>query len=174
MFPRLLILFIGIPLIELFLFVQIGRRIGLEPTIAIVILTGFLGAVLTKRQGLQVLAKYQKALAEGRMPHAEVIEGLMILVAGAVLLTPGFLTDAIGFALLVPPVRAVVRQFAGRYLKDRVNVSVTGMGVNVGGTTGSSGDAAGAPRAKPISKPPSNGPVIDVDAEVEVHDVDKK
>ena len=170
MFPRLLILFIGIPLIELFLFVQIGRRIGLEPTIAIVILTGFLGAVLTKRQGLQVLAKYQKALAEGRMPHAEVIEGLMILVAGAVLLTPGFLTDAIGFALLVPPVRAVVRQFAGRYLKDRVNVSVAGMGVNVGGQTGTGGNATGAPRAKP----PIDGPIIDVDAEVEVHNVGKK
>jgi UPF0716 protein FxsA len=170
MFPRLLILFVGIPLIELYLFLLIGSRIGLGATIATVILTGFLGAALTKRQGLQVLAKYQKALAEGRMPHAEVIEGLMILVAGAVLLTPGFLTDAIGFAMLIPPVRAVVRQFAGRYLKGRVNVSVSGMGVNVG----AGNDAAAAPRSKPISKPPLDGPVIDVDAEVEVHEADKK
>ena len=170
MFPRLLILFIGIPLIELVLFYQIGLRIGVPATIATVILTGFLGAALTKRQGLQVLAKYQKALAEGRMPHAEVIEGLMILVAGAVLLTPGFLTDLIGFAMLVPPVRAVVRQIAARYLKGRVNVSVAGMGVNVGGGN----DTTGSPRPKPQSKPPIDGPVIDVDAEVEVRDPAKK
>jgi UPF0716 protein FxsA len=168
MFPRLLILFIGIPLIELVLFLKIGSKIGLPATVAVVVLTGFLGAALTKRQGLQVFAKYQKALAEGRMPHAEVIEGLMILVAGAVLLTPGFLTDAIGFAMLVPPVRAVLRQFAGRYLKGRVNVGVAGTGVNVGGATRPTSD----PPAKP--KPPINGPVIDVDAEVVVHDVGSK
>lgn len=170
MFPRLLILFIGIPLIELVLFYRIGSLIGLGPTVATVILTGFLGAALTKRQGLQVLAKYQKALAEGRMPHAEVIEGLMILVAGAVLLTPGFLTDAIGFAMLIPPVRAVIRQFAGRYLKNRVNVSVTGMGVDLGAGSSPGNDPTAAPR----SKPPLNGPVIDVEAEVEVHDASKK
>ena len=145
MFPRLLILFIGIPLIELVLFYQIGSRIGIPATIATVVLTGFLGAALTKRQGLQVLAKYQKALGEGRMPHTEVIEGLMVLVAGAVLLTPGFLTDLIGFAMLVPPVRAMVRQFAGRYLKSRVNVSVAGMGVNVG----AGNDASSTSRPKP-------------------------
>lgn len=164
MFPRLLILFIGIPLIELVLFYRIGSLIGLGPTVATVILTGFLGAALTRRQGLQVLAKYQKALAEGRMPHAEVIEGLMILVAGAVLLTPGFLTDAIGFAMLIPPVRAVIRQFAGRYLKKRVNVSVAGMGVDIGAGSGVGNDPTAAPR----SKPPIDGPVIDVEAEVEV------
>jgi len=122
MFLRLLLLFIAIPLIELVLFLQIGSRIGLLPTIAIVILTGILGASLTRIQGLKTLARYQQALAEGRMPHAEVIEGLMILAAGAVLLTPGFLTDVIGFLLLVPPVRTEVRRRLTGYLATRIQI----------------------------------------------------
>ena len=127
MFARLLALFIAIPVVELFLFLQIGSRIGLMPTIAIVILTGILGASLTRSQGLKTLARYQQALAEGRMPHEEVIEGLMILAAGAVLLTPGFLTDAIGFLLLVPPIRAEVRKRLTGYLSGRIHVVGAGM-----------------------------------------------
>ncbi len=152
MFARLLILFIGIPLIELYLFLAIGSRIGILPTVAIVIITGVLGATLTKQQGLRTLSRYQQALSEGRLPHEEVIEGLMILVAGAVLLTPGFLTDAIGFLLLVPPVRAVFRQRLAGYLKGRIHV-------------------AGASMTNPMSSHPaprrSDDPsVIEIEAEV--------
>lgn len=173
MFPRLLLLFIGIPLIELVLFLLIGSRIGPVATIATVILTGILGATLTKRQGLQVLANYRQALAERRMPHAEVVEGLMILVAGAMLLTPGFLTDAIGFALLVQPIRAALCAIAARSLKDRVTVSVGGMSgfPGAGAPTGGNPTAAGSP-SRSAGKPPlRDRPVIDVEAEVESENV---
>jgi len=172
MFPRLLILFIGIPLIELILFLQIGSRIGLPATIATVVLTGIIGASLTKSQGLQVLSKYQKALAEGRMPHAEVIEGLMVLVAGAVLLTPGFLTDAIGFALLIPPVRAAVRAFAAEKLKNNVEVRVANAGATFTAAAGSS--RGGNPTSPSQTGTTTLGgkPVIDVEAEIEVDEAD--
>ncbi len=129
MFPKLLLLFILVPLIELYLFMTIGARIGVPATIAIIIATGALGAWLTKLQGLKTLTNFQKATSEGRMPHEEIMDGLMILVAGAVLLTPGFLTDLFGFSLLVPPVRTVVRKTLGKYLKSRVKiVGMPGMG----------------------------------------------
>ena len=125
MFARLLLIFIGVPLIELYLFLLIGGKIGIIPTVATVIITGFLGAWLTKQQGIKTLARYQQTLSEGRLPHTEVIEGIMILAAGAVLLTPGFLTDFIGFSLLIPPVRAWVRERLTNYLKDRIQVAGT-------------------------------------------------
>ncbi len=123
MFIRLLILFITIPLLELTVFLQLGTKIGIPTTIAIVILTGFLGAWLTKSQGLKVLARYQASIQSGKIPHRELVDGLLILVAGAVLLTPGFLTDVIGFLLLVPPVREKVRGLIGHYLKGRIQVA---------------------------------------------------
>ena len=134
MFGRLLLVFILVPLIELFLFLKIGALIGIEATIATVIVTGFAGAWLTKRQGLRKLARFQAATAEGRLPHEELLEGLLILLAGAVLLTPGFLTDVCGFLLLAPPVRRIVRQALARYLKRKV--TVVGMGSGVGGGPG--------------------------------------
>ena len=131
MFLRLLILFITVPAIELLLLIKIGTRIGLLPTVAIILITGFLGAALTRIQGLKTLTKYQKALAEGRLPHEEVMDGLMILVAGAVLLTPGFLTNIAGFLLLVPAVRTVVRKKLAGFLKTRIQVvGPGGMPVN--------------------------------------------
>jgi len=121
-FLRLLILFITVPAVELLLLIRIGTKIGILPTVAIILITGFLGATLTRIQGLKTLSKYQKALAEGRLPHEEVMDGLMILVAGAVLLTPGFLTDIAGFLLLVPAFRTVVRKNLAGYLKTRIHV----------------------------------------------------
>ena len=85
-------------------------------------LTAVIGAWLTKAQGLRALRRYQQAITEGRLPHEEVMDGLFILVAGAVLLTPGFLTDAIGFALLVPFLRDIVKGVAKAYLADKVRV----------------------------------------------------
>ncbi len=122
MLGRLLLIFIGVPIIEFYLFWTVGQEIGLPATFATIVLTGILGAWLTKKQGLRTLERYRKAASEGRIPHVEVMDGLMILVAGAVLLTPGFLTDAMGFALLLPPVRAVVRAKLGRYLSDKVKI----------------------------------------------------
>ncbi|MBB5350780.1 UPF0716 protein FxsA [Haloferula luteola] len=151
MFGRLFLLFITVPVIELALFLSVGERIGLPVTLAIVLLTGFLGAWLTKKQGLKVLQGYRQSLAEGRLPHEEVVEGLLILIAGAVLLTPGFLTDAIGFLLLTPPVRAAVVKRLQSALKDRIRLVVPG-------ATTVSPEPPGAPRRAELE-----GEVIDVE-----------
>jgi len=119
----ILFLFIAIPLIELALFMTLGEQLGIINTIAIIIITGFLGAKLTKSQGLKALSNFRQATASGQLPHKEITDGLMILVAGAVLLTPGFLTDAIGFALLIPQVRALLRSRLAEKLKDKIHVS---------------------------------------------------
>ena len=110
MFLRLLLLFTLVPLVELYLLIRIGGVIGVVPTIAIVVVTGTLGAALARRQGLGVLRRLQEDLAGGRLPTDALMDGLLILVAGAMLLTPGLITDAAGFLLLVPAGRKVVRR----------------------------------------------------------------
>ena len=110
MFARLVLLFTVVPLVELFLLVQVGRVIGPVPTVAIVIGTGILGAWLTRLQGLRVLREVQAELQQGAMPTDGLIDGLLILIAGAVLLTPGLITDALGFLLLAPAGRRAIRR----------------------------------------------------------------
>ena len=105
MFSKLLLLFIGIPLIELAILVELGRLIGFWPTIGLVVLTGALGASLARYQGFMVYSRIQTELRWGRIPTSEMIDGLLILIGGIVLLTPGILTDIFGFALLVPWIR---------------------------------------------------------------------
>ncbi|MDF1813108.1 MAG: FxsA family protein [Verrucomicrobiales bacterium] len=122
LFRKLVLIFTLIPLVEFFIFYSLASVISLPYTIAIIIGTGFLGAWLTKAQGFKTLTSYQKAVSEGRIPHREAIDGLLILLAGAVLLTPGFLTDAVGFALLVPQIREKVRKYLADRLKDKVQV----------------------------------------------------
>ena len=126
MFLRLLLLFILVPIAELAIFMTLGDRIGLLPTLAIIVLTGFLGAALTRSQGLRALQRFQAASAAGKVPTTEIVDGLLILIAGAVLLTPGFLTDTVGFLLLVPPARAIVRKRLGAWFAKRVNVKMHG------------------------------------------------
>ena len=120
MFARLFILFITVPLIELFLFLVIGQRIGIVATFAIILLTGFLGAALAKSQGMRAYARYREAIVQGNIPHDAVLDGFLILVAGALLLTPGFLTDTIGFLLLVPRIRIFARERIENSLRDRL------------------------------------------------------
>jgi UPF0716 protein FxsA len=110
MFLRLLLLFTLVPLVELYLLIEIGGAIGVAPTIAIVIVTGVIGAALARWQGLGVLRRLQDDLSAGRPPTDALIDGLLIFVAGAVLLTPGLITDALGLLLLVPAGRAAVRK----------------------------------------------------------------
>lgn len=105
---RLFLLLLIVPLIEIFLFIELGGLIGAWPTIGMVVLTAVAGAVLLRRQGLAALRSVQARLAAGENPGRLLADGAMILVAGALLLTPGFLTDAIGFLLLVPAVRAAL------------------------------------------------------------------
>ncbi|HEX2255047.1 MAG TPA: FxsA family protein [Thermoanaerobaculia bacterium] len=105
MFARLALLFVLVPLAELALLVWIGRHVGLVPTVALVVATGILGATLARWQGMVAWRRFRAATDAGRLPHREILDGLLVLVAGAVLLTPGLLTDVAGFLLLVPSVR---------------------------------------------------------------------
>ncbi len=122
MFLRLLLLFTVVPLIELYLLVELGTVIGIGPTVLLVVTTGVLGAWLARWQGLGVLTRVSEDLAQGRLPTDALIDGLLILIAGAVLLTPGLITDALGFFLLVPQGRAAVRKAIARRLAARVGV----------------------------------------------------
>lgn len=154
MFAKLLLLFITVPLVEFFLLMKIGMRIGIVPTIATIFITGIIGAWLTRVQGLRTLRRFQKATQEGRLPHEEVMDGVLILVAGAVLLTPGFLTDAIGFLLLAPPVRLAFRKQLSKHLMGRVQFVGTGasqMGRGADGrnvSTARGGNASGEREVK--------------------------
>jgi UPF0716 protein FxsA len=119
MFLRLLLLFTLVPLVELFLLVKLGTVIGIGATVLIVICTGVLGAWLARWQGLGVLRRLTEDLNQGRLPADTLIDGLLILIAGAVLLTPGLITDALGFLLLVPQGRAAVRKMVAARLEQR-------------------------------------------------------
>jgi len=110
-------------LIELYLLVTIGGVIGVTPTIAIVLGTGILGAWLARWQGLAVIRRINDEMAAGRLPTDALIDGLLVLVAAAVLLTPGLLTDAAGFVLLVPGSRAAVRKAVAAAIAKRVRVT---------------------------------------------------
>ncbi|NND99100.1 MAG: FxsA family protein [Pirellulaceae bacterium] len=124
MFIRLLAAFILIPLIELYLLLQLAEATSLGTTILIVIGTGILGSWLARREGLMAWFRFQEALSQGRVPSRELQDGLMIVFAAALLLTPGLLTDAVGFTLLVPVGRSLIRRYVlGRYIKG-VNVQV--------------------------------------------------
>lgn len=112
----LLIIFIGVPIAEIALFIQAGELIGLWPTLGAVIATAIVGTALLRAQGLATLARARRQVEEGRVPVSEVFTGVCLLVAGALLLTPGFLTDTIGFLLLVPPLRQLIGAFLARSL----------------------------------------------------------
>ena len=114
MVPVLVLAFILVPIAELAVIITAGRSIGFLPTFVLLVTFSLLGAWLARREGLSAWRRLQLALAEGRMPTAEVADGAMILLAGALLLTPGFLTDVVGVLLLLPPVRAAVRRVAPR------------------------------------------------------------
>lgn len=109
MFFYLLLAFIGIPLIEIALFIEVGGAIGTPATIAVVIGTAFLGAWMLRRQGVSTAKTAQAKLQRGEMPVEQAFDGMFLVFAGGLLLTPGFLTDAIGFSLFIPQIRTALR-----------------------------------------------------------------
>lgn len=122
----LFIAFVGVPLIEIALFIQIGGLLGLWPTLLFVIVTAALGTALVRSQGLQTLANLRTATETGTDPSRDLAHGAMILFSGALLLTPGFFTDAVGFALMVPAVRdALFARIADRIVAQSVHVQRT-------------------------------------------------
>ena len=124
MLLKLFLAFTIIPIIEIYLLIEIGSMFGALTAVTLVILTGFLGAFLARMQGLQTLYRIQESLREGRMPSGELMDALLIIIAGLVLLTPGFLTDSAGFLLLIPATRNSIkywlrRQIELRYMSNR-------------------------------------------------------
>ena len=124
MLLKLFLAFTIIPIIEIYLLIEIGSMFGALTAVALVILTGFLGAFLARMQGLQTLYRIQESLREGRLPSGELLDALLIGIAGLVLLTPGFLTDSAGFLLLIPATRNAIknwlrRQIELRYMSNR-------------------------------------------------------
>lgn len=115
----ILLALVGVPLLEIWVFIEVGGLIGAWTTVGIVLLTGIIGTILLRLQGLGVLARTRDALDRGVMPVAEVFDGACLLVAGALLLTPGFVTDSIGVLLFVP----AFRQVLGRWLLGRLLAS---------------------------------------------------
>ena len=103
--PLLFLIFVIVPFIEIYLLIEVGGVIGALPTIGLVVLTAVVGAGLLRAQGLATLTRVQSTLAQGGLPAMELMEGAFLLVGGALLLTPGFFTDAVGFACLIPPLR---------------------------------------------------------------------
>ncbi len=124
MFGTLLVVFIVLPIAELFLLVRIGAEIGILPTIGLVVGTGLLGSAMARSQGVRVVREAQAALSRGEMPTASILEGILVFVAGLLLITPGVLTDLLGFALLVPKLRGLVAarlgdvELARRYFRQ--------------------------------------------------------
>ncbi len=133
-FPILMLLFLVIPIIEIYLLIRVGGYIGVLPTIGLVVLTAVIGASLLRSQGLQTYMRFNQSLNEGRLPANEIIEGVALLVGGALLLTPGFFTDLIGFFCLLP----ITRRPVATFLVNRFNPMsgpMTGpmSGMNMGG-----------------------------------------
>lgn len=151
----LFVAFLAVPLIEIALFIQVGGWIGLWPTLGIVVLTAILGTYLVRGQGAQALGQLRRSFSELRDPAEPLAHGAMILFAGALLLTPGFFTDAVGFALLTP----AFRRFAFREIKRRIRVERFEMGPQPGPRgPGPRGFDAGPGGARPAGPAGNAGP----------------
>jgi UPF0716 protein FxsA len=115
----LVVAFIVLPIAELYLIYKVGDSIGILPTLALLALDSIIGSVLLRTQGRAVWRRFQATMQAGRMPHREVQDGVLVIFGGALLITPGFLTDILGLLLLIPPTRAVVRRFVMKALTRR-------------------------------------------------------
>ena len=127
----LIVLFIGLPIIELAVLLKVHEIFHFWPTFLLVILTGALGLTLVKRQGIAIIQKIQQEMERGNVPAPQMIDGVMILIAGAFLMTPGLITDVTGFLLLVPFVREQIRFWLKKKLEEKINrgyIQVNGRG----------------------------------------------
>jgi UPF0716 protein FxsA len=126
----LILLLIAIPIAELYVIVQVAQELGVLNTIALLIVISVVGAWLVKREGLGVLMRVQGQLAEGRTPTKELVDGFILIVAGALMFAPGFLSDVVGILLILPPTRAVVRGLVLRSFRKRVATGRMGVWTN--------------------------------------------
>ena len=122
MLPLLVVLFIAVPFAEIYVLLQVGHVIGVFNTLALLVIVSVVGAWLAKPEGIGVIRRMQRSIEAGRVPGAELVDGFLILLAAALMLTPGFLTDVVAIFLLLPPVRAVVRRELRRRLARRIHI----------------------------------------------------
>ena len=153
MAPLLLLAFIGVPIIEIAVLIQVGGWIGLWPTLGLILLTAIVGSLELRSQGLATVAKLREQMDRGELPAQTLFDGVCLLFAGALLLTPGFVTDVVGFSLFFPPMRAFLRVTVGRYVAQRAE-----MHVFRGGEAGNSGGGPGGFRRR-------DDGIVDVDYE---------
>ncbi|HEY6671211.1 MAG TPA: FxsA family protein [Solirubrobacterales bacterium] len=116
----LVLIFILVPIAELYVIIKVGGVIGVLPTLALLLADAVLGSMLLRHQGRAAWIRFNRALAEGRLPHKEVFDGVLVIIGGTLLLTPGFLTDILGLILLIPPTRALVRGMSARWVRRRM------------------------------------------------------
>ncbi len=136
----LIVLFIVVPILELYVIIQVGQAIGLWPTLALLLADALLGSFLLKHQGRGAWVRFNEALAQRRFPGKEVVDGLLIVVGGTLLLAPGFITDIFGLILLIPPTRAIVRSVLRRFTIGRFTVvGMPGSGASGGWSSDGSG-----------------------------------
>jgi UPF0716 protein FxsA len=152
----LVFVFIVVPIAELFVIIQVGQQIGVLWTIAILVADSILGSMLMRSQGRAAWRRFNVALQSGRPPAREVLDGVLVIFGGALLLTPGFLTDIFGLVLLLPPSRAVVRRILVHRYADRMIASAMRRG------PGGFGPPPGRPGARPTDV---EGTAVDVDAD---------
>ncbi|NNE72541.1 MAG: FxsA family protein, partial [Acidimicrobiales bacterium] len=157
MFGILALLFIIVPIIEIYVLVQVADGLGWLNSLGLIVVLSVLGAWLVKQQGFGILRRMNEQIADHKMPSNELVDGGLVLFAGALMLTPGFVTDAVGFFLLLPPTRALVRPPLVRRLKSRVVASPAGQSP-IGQWWFTRGGGAGPGG----SGPHGSGPVYDV------------
>ncbi|MEO8091484.1 MAG: FxsA family protein [bacterium] len=142
-----LMLFIALPIAELWVIIQVGGSIGVGPTLALLVLDSLLGAVLLRSQGRLTWARFNLALGEGRVPAGEVFDGAVVILGGALLLTPGFITDVFGLLMLIPATRGLVRRGSAALARRRISFGWTVMGTGPAGAGTGEGERRASPRA---------------------------
>jgi UPF0716 protein FxsA len=162
----LVLAFIVVPIAELYVIIQVGEAIGVVPTILLLLLDAFLGSWLLKREGRAAWRRFNEALRAGRIPAKEVADGFLVIVGGALLIAPGFLSDIVGILFLIPPTRAVARRILHRWTLGRVAI----VGVPIGAAMGGFGRASG--RGPGGASGPNRSYDYDVDAEEVPEDAD--
>jgi UPF0716 protein FxsA len=145
----IVLIFIVVPLAELYVIIQVGGVIGLVPTLVLLLADALLGSMLLRHQGRSAWIQFNRALAENRLPHKEVFDGILVILGGALLITPGFITDIFGFVLLIPPTRAIVRGITSRIVRRRLAL---------GAAVWSMGRGQRPPRQRPAGSGSGPGP----------------
>ncbi|HEX2072050.1 MAG TPA: FxsA family protein [Thermoleophilaceae bacterium] len=150
----LIVVFIVVPIAELYVILQVGDAIGAPLTILLLVADSLLGSMLLRSQGRSVWRQFNEAMRAGRMPHRELFDGIAVIFGGAFLITPGFLTDVVGLLLLIPPTRAVLRRFAARRLGKRFGLGAVAGFAGRARRAGKPGDAVeGTAREHPDEPP---------------------